>query len=124
MPLFDIKCKRCNQVKEVMLASYRDNMKLPCDFCNCITWWETQAPLVSMQPDNMWAGHMVHGKYVTSKSFLNRYEKQNHLERVDPSVIEEVKKKSKSRLANPFKTNKKLHDTIAEEVKQLNLPNE
>lgn len=100
MPLFDIKCKRCNHIKEVIIPVYKKAMKMSCDFCSCITWWETQAPLVSMQPDNMWAGHMVHGKHITSKSFLNRYEKQNHLERVDRSILDEVRKKSEKRMSN------------------------
>ena len=104
MPLFDIKCKRCSNTKEVIIPIYKEAMKMSCDFCNCITWWETQAPLVSMQPDNMWAGHQVHGQHITSKSFLKRYEKQNHLERVDRSTLEEVQKKSKTRMAKAIET--------------------
>lgn len=125
MPQFDIQCVRCKQIKEVVITTYKDNFKRSCDICNCVTWWETQAPLTNMQPDNMWAGHMVHGKHITSKSFLNRYEKQNNLERVDRSILEEVKKKHDRRIPEAFdKNKKKLHDTIANEVKQLNLPND
>lgn len=98
MPKFDVQCKRCEQVKEVVLTVYKDNFKQSCDICNCITWWETQAPLTNMQPDKYWSGQVTpHAGYVTSGSFLKRFEKQNHLEKVDRSTYEEVKKKQDNR---------------------------
>ena len=125
MPKFDVQCKRCETVKEVILVVYKDAVKLPCERCNCITWWETQAPLTNMQPDKMWAGHMTEAGYVTSGSFLKRYRKQNNLERVDRSTYEEVQKKSKNRVSEHIrKTAKQKHDIIAAEVSQLDLPSD
>lgn len=107
MPKFDIQCKKCNTVIEIVLTVYKDAMKKPCELCNCVTVWETQAPLTNMQPDKYWSGQVTpHAGYVTSGSFLKRFEKQNHLEKVDRSVYEEAQKKSANRHSEMVKKNK------------------
>lgn len=118
MPKFDIQCVRCKQIKEVILTVYKDNFKQNCDICNFITWWETQAPLVNMQPDKYWSGRVTnHAGYVTSGSYLKRFEKQNNLERVDQSVLDEVKKKSDNRVPEWQAKNKKgLNDFLQKEL--------
>jgi hypothetical protein len=81
--------------------------------CACGGFMELIPSLPFMQPDKYWAGHVVDGQYVTSGSFLNRYRKQNNLERVDRSIFEEVQKKSKTRVTDAIKKNdKKLEQSI------------
>jgi hypothetical protein len=81
--------------------------------CGCGGFMELIPSLPSMQPDKYWAGHVVDGQYVTSGSFLNRYRKQNNLERVDRSIYEEVQKKSERKLQDHIKKNdKKLEQSI------------
>lgn len=126
MPRFDIQCVRCKQIKEVVLTTYQDNFKQSCDICNCITWWETQAPLTAMQPDKYWAGQVTqHAGYVTSGSYLKRFEKQNNLERVDESVLNEVHKKSKNRVGEWQKKNgEELNKFLNKELASVEISND
>ena len=127
MPIFDVRCEKCKYEQESIMTACPDNYTVTkeCSICSETTIHTVLPPLVSMQPDKYWAGQMVHGQYTTSSSFVKRYEKQNNLERVDRSVFEEVQKKQENRIPEAIKkTRKPLHDIIANEVTQLNLPND
>lgn len=126
MPMFDTRCKRCNTVKERLLTEFKENFKMECDVCSCITWWECEWPLVSMQPDKYWAGQVTnHAGYVTSGSYLKRFEKQNHLERVDRSVLEEVEKKADRRVSDWQDNNRKnLNKFLTKELADVEISND
>lgn len=82
-----IKCELCDG----------DMVLLPSDF--------------AAQPDKYWAGYETqHAGYVTSGSFLKRFEKQNNLERVTNKDMELVQKNAK----------KKKQDDLQKNVDNLN----
>lgn len=88
-----------------------------CEMCG--GFLELLPSLPSMQPDKYWAGHeTTHAGYVTSGSFLKRFEKQNNLERVSNRDMEQVqknarKKKQDDRQKNADNLNKFLEKELA-----------
>jgi hypothetical protein len=113
--------------EEVNIAAYPDNhmVKKHCVFCNERTFFDVLPPLTAMQPDNLWAGHMIHGQAITSKSYLNRYRKQNNLEKVDESVIEHVKKKADRRISDAMdKSGDNLKGFLEKELSGVEVSND
>lgn len=121
MPIFDIQCLKCNNKVEAIMTACPDNYEITkeCDMCGQVVIHTVLPPLTSMQPDKYWAGHNTqHAGYVTSGSFLKRFEKQNNLERVSNKDMEQVqknarKKKQDDRQKNADNLNKFLEKELA-----------
>lgn len=91
MPLFDIKCKKCKRVHEVILDEYREVVVFNCSQCTN-KHHEVLPPLVAMQPDTMWAGQNTNQGYFTSKSEYNKVLKEKNLETITHRELENVRK--------------------------------
>lgn len=121
MPIFDVECLKCNNKVEAIMTACPDSYEVTkeCAFCGRPTLHTVLPPLTSMQPDKYWAGHnTTHAGYVTSGSFLKRFEKQNNLERVTNRDMEQVqknarKKKQDDRQKNADNLNKFLEKELA-----------
>ena len=127
MPIFDIQCEVCKDIREITLPECPDNYKVKsgCDTCNCNSDFEVLPPLTSMQADSMWSGVQNQHGYFTSKQSYNKFLKDNNYERADRSTYEEAKKKSKNRLSDHIKkTAKAKEKAIADVIKHIDLPND
>lgn len=113
MPLFDIECKNCKRIHEVFLDKYEEVIVFNCSNCKN-KYHEVLPPLVSMQPDSMWFGKQTDLGYFTSKKTFNNYIKQNNLERVDRSILEDAHKKYNERKADPLKKTRKQMEKFLE----------
>ena len=127
MPLYDIQCKVCLDVIEIVMSVCPDNyiIKSSCDTCNCVSEFDVLPPLTSMQADNMWSGIQNQHGYFTSKQSYNKYLKDNNYERADRSTYEQVQKKANNRVSDHIKkTAKAKEKAIAEVIKHIDLPND
>lgn len=142
MPVFSLQCIACNTIVEKnfsggwdfiryqkYLEKYLESLKIHSgyslihtnpnlQYCECGQPQDAITPATNMQPDKYWAGQMTdHAGYVTSGSFLKRFEKQNYLERVDRSVMEEAQKNTKLRKKEKLDKNKdNLEKFLAKEL--------
>lgn len=91
MPLFEFECET-DGIFEALLTHVPGDGHHPCPVC------DIPAPyipsLVTVRPDNMWAGHYIEGRgYFTSKSKLDRAMKeQHHVPIGDRTDVEGMKK--------------------------------
>jgi hypothetical protein len=96
MPMFDLQCKKCKNIREdVWLSVYTDKVVLfddKCRNCRCKVF-EVMAPLTAMQPDNMWSGQNTKFGYFTSKSQYEQSLKDRNLVTIDKKELDSTRKK-------------------------------
>jgi hypothetical protein len=119
MPIFDIQCEICKDIREIILPVCPDDYKVRsgCETCNCNSDFEILPPLTNMQPDNMWAGKQTDLGYFNSKKQYKDYIKNNNLELATRNNYESVQKKSKTRVKDAIdKSSKSLEKFIEKEL--------
>lgn len=91
MPLFDIECRKCKRIHEVV-AEWQDvAVVFNCSGCNN-KYHDMLAPLTAMHPDNMWSGTDTRFGHFTSKSQYNQLLKERNIVTVDKKELDTVKK--------------------------------
>lgn len=95
MPLYDLQCKKCKNIREdVWLSCYQDmimDIQNKCRKCKC-KMFEVMAPLTAMQPDSMWSGQNTRFGYFTSKSQYEQTLKDKNIVSVDKKELDTVRK--------------------------------
>jgi len=96
MPIYEYECTIHGR-EEVLYITTDAPKTFRCN--NVINRWKMVWSLVSMQPDNMWSGKITDLGYFTSKQKFEQHIKNNNLERIDRGGYEQVQKKSKNKLS-------------------------
>jgi hypothetical protein len=119
MPLFDVQCPSCFNVKETIINNCPDNFKINeyCFNCNQLIDLDILPPLTAMQPDNMWFGKQTNLGYFNSKKEYKDYIKNNNLERATRDNYESAQKNQSKRFETVAQKNKEnLNKFIEKEI--------
>lgn len=89
MPLRVYTCSACNLQIEKLIAGFNPPNTQVCINCHAKMFLNT-VNRVAMQPDQYWAGHQIEAiglNNVTSKSYLKRYLRDNHIAQITSDEI-------------------------------------
>lgn len=116
MPLFDIECRKCKRVHEVVMEWQEEAVVFNCSNCHN-KYHDLLAPLTAMQPDNMWFGKQTNLGYFNSKKEYKDYIKNNNLERATRDNYESAQKNQSKRFETVAQKNKEnLNKFIEKEI--------
>jgi hypothetical protein len=105
MPLFDIECRKCNRVHEVVMEWQEEAVVFNCSGCTN-QYHDLLPPLTAMQPDNMWHNGQTGLGNFNSKKQYKDYIKNNNLERATRENYESAQKKQSKRFETVAQKNK------------------